>query len=458
MGTDSGLALIRSAISNGFHGPMILLTGQGAHEVDVEAMKAGAADYLVKGQITAQLMERVIRHSIERKSAEVARKAMEAHLFLSDRMASMGMLAGGVAHEINNPLAYVIANLGFVAQLISEVVSKAPQQAGTLAEASEAIKDAQQGAERVRCIVRDLKTFSRSDDAQHGPVDVHQVLNACANMAWNEIRHRSRLVKDYATASLMAEGNDSHIGQVFLNLLVNAAQAIPEGAADKNEIRISTRLESDGRILIEVRDSGPGMTPEVRARLFTPFFTTKPAGIGTGLGLSICHKIVSSHGGEIQVESELGRGTTFRVWLPAVTGDVIAEKTVAAKSPATRRGRVLIVDDELMLAKALRRIIAPHHDAEVVTSGSEALRLISLSTEYDVVFCDLMMPEMTGPEAYQAIARLRPELLRRIVFMTGGVFTEKAAAFLERTPNLRIEKPFATGQVLSIVAQFIDRA
>lgn len=457
LGADSGLELIERAIADGFSGPMILLTGRGDHEVDVEAMKAGAADYLVKDQLTPQLMERVIRHSIERKAAEMARKAMEAQLFISDRMVSMGMLAGGVAHEINNPLAYVIANLGFVGQELAGLAGRMPAQATSFADALVAIKDAQEGAERIRLIVRDLNTFSRSDDAKRGPVDVHKMLDSTANMAWNEIRHRSRLVKDFAPSTLMVEGNESRLGQVFLNLLVNAAQAITEGAAEKNEIRVVTRVERDGRIAIEVRDTGTGIPPEVRGRLFTPFFTTKPAGVGTGLGLSICHKIVSTDGGEILVESKVGIGTTFRVLLPPATIEDIKVKSQPKELPGGRRGRVLIVDDEVMLGKALRRMLAPHHDAVVVTSGKEALRLIAADGEFDVVFCDLMMPEMSGPELYGAIVATYPELAKRVVFLTGGAFTESAISFLDQTYNMRIDKPFAVGQILAVVAQFVNR-
>lgn len=238
------------------------------------------------------------------------RKDLEAQLVVGDRMASIGMLAAGVAHEINNPLAYVLANLRFVAEAMLKQKTLAP--CGALDEVVTAIAEAQEGAERVNGIVRDLKAFARSEDTQRGPVDLHQILDSAANLAANELRHCARLVKDYSVERLTVEGSASRLGQVFLNLLVNAAQAIPEGAATHNEIRVVTRAQEDGRVLVEVRDTGPGMSPEVLKRLFTPFFTTKPKGIGTGLGLSICQKIVTAHGGEIQVRSELGRGTSFK--------------------------------------------------------------------------------------------------------------------------------------------------
>ena len=381
------------------------------------------------------------------------RRALEAHLLVADRMASIGMLAAGVAHEINNPLAYVIANLRFVAEEIASATG-IPGASGW----SDALAEAQEGAARVRGIVRDLKAFSRSEDAQSAPVDLHRMLNSAANMAANEIRHCARLVKDYSLAPLAVEGNESRLGQVFLNLLVNAAQAIPDGAADRNEIRLVTRAEPDGRILVEVRDTGPGMTPQVLGRLFTPFFTTKPKGVGTGLGLSICHQIISTHGGEIRVESEPGRGTLFRVWLPPAGAEVVATRALPVMLPVGQRGRVLIVDDEILLGSAISRVLSRHHAAVVVGSGKEALQLLATDSNFDVILCDMMMPEMSGPQLYEEIAALRPELAGRMVFLSGGAFTESARAFLDRIPNLRLDKPFEIGQLLSVIAQFLLRA
>ena len=215
------------------------------------------------------------------------RKSLETRLRIADRMASVGTLAAGVAHEINNPLAYVMANLAFV-------VEELRRDFGGMAEVIEALDEARAGAERVRVIVRDLKTFSRQHQDELVPVDVRKVLEASVSIAWNEIRHRARLVKLLADVpDVMA--SEARLGQVCLNLLVNAAQALPVGAAEKNEIRLTTSLEA-GRVVIEVADTGPGIPPEVLSRIFDPFFTTKAAGVGTGLGLSICRSIVQSLG------------------------------------------------------------------------------------------------------------------------------------------------------------------
>jgi signal transduction histidine kinase len=180
----------------------------------------------------------------------------------------------------------------------------------------EAVQETLTGSHRVSEIVRDLKTFSRGDEERRGPVDVHAVLDLCASMARSEIRHRARLVREYGSLPPV-QANETRLGQVFLNLIVNAAQAIPEGSDVKDhEIRVTTWRDETGWAVIAVKDTGSGISPENLGRLFSPFFTTKPAGVGTGLGLSICHGIITGMGGRITVESELGRGTVFRVFLP----------------------------------------------------------------------------------------------------------------------------------------------
>ncbi len=252
------------------------------------------------------------------------RKKLQAQLEFAARMSAVGELAAGVAHEMNNPLAYVLANLEYAVDQLA--LAHAPAEGGTpaLVEARRALADAREGAERVRSIVQDLKSFSRQErEEAPSPVDVRVVLQSVLKIARVEIRQRAT-VKLHLDEVPPVMASDHRLGQVFLNLLLNAAQAIPEGNAAGNEIRLGTRLDGD-RVVVEVGDTGAGMPPKVKEHIFDPFFTTKPAGVGMGLGLTICHGIVAGLGGDIQVESELGVGTTFRVRLPAST------------APATRR-------------------------------------------------------------------------------------------------------------------------
>jgi PAS domain S-box-containing protein len=380
-----------------------------------------------------------------------AKKRTEMQLMISDRMASVGTLAAGVAHEINNPLAAVMANLELA---LRDIAAIAPRlEPGEVADLQDELRDARDAADSVRLIVRDLKVFSRADEeAKRDQVDVRKVLESTLRMCWNEIRHRARLVKDYGQVPLVL-ANESRLGQVFLNLVVNAAQAIPEGNTAGNEIRIVTSVGSAGRVRVDIRDTGPGIPPEVRNRLFTPFFTTKPVGLGTGLGLSICHRLVTDIGGEIHVESEVGRGTTFWVLLPPAVSEMVETARAAAPSqhPAFRRGRVLVVDDEPMIGRVIRRTLAADHDVTVVDRAQEALDLIVAAGPFDVIFCDLMMPQMTGMDFHEEMCGRDPEQASRIVFLTGGAFTPRARDFLDRVTNLRVEKPFDAMQLRTLV-------
>jgi two-component system, NtrC family, sensor kinase len=243
-------------------------------------------------------------------------QAMQAQLIFNDRLASMGKLAAGVGHEINNPLAYVISNLTFLSKELHRTQGSPPSEED-LQELLTAVTDAKEGAERVRVIVQDLKTLSRPDDAHNGRADLKAVVHAAVKIASHELRRRARLVEDLSEDVPQVQGNASRLGQVFLNLLINAAHAIREGQAEENEIRISARQETPDSVLVEIRDTGCGIPPEHLDRIFDPFFTTKPVGEGTGLGLAMVHSIITTLGGTITVESEVDRGTTFRLSLPA---------------------------------------------------------------------------------------------------------------------------------------------
>jgi signal transduction histidine kinase len=249
------------------------------------------------------------------------RKRVEAQLLLRDRMAALGTLAAGVAHEVNNPLAYVINNLDMLAGLLPRLeqdVRAGAEPASMLeriAAVAETSRIAREGCEQVRLIVADLKLLSRAGEDTSRLVDVRPVLDASINIARRTIAGRAQVERDFAEVPPV-RANESRLGQVFLNLLMNAAHAIPEGDPAQNRIRVSTAQDELGRVIVEVADTGVGMEPELVARIFDPFFTTKSPDMGSGLGLSICQGIVSSLNGEIGVTSSPGRGSTFRVVLP----------------------------------------------------------------------------------------------------------------------------------------------
>src|SRR5688572_4589382 len=287
--------------------PFIIVSGTVDEETAVGAIRAGAHDFMAKGRL-ARLIP-AIERELQEARLRAERSRLEEQLVISDRMASVGTLAAGVAHEINNPLCALMGNLEFVADDLGQVIrdinalalegaakgrvpsTSLSEPMARLTDIQGPLNEARDAAERVRLIVKDLKAFSRSDEETRGPVDVHTVIDSSIRMAHNEIRHHARLVKVYGEVPLV-EGNEARLSQVFLNLLVNAAHAVPEGHIDQNEIRVETRLLGEDRVVVEVRDTGTGIPAHALPRIFDPFFTTKPIGVGTGLGLAICHRIV----------------------------------------------------------------------------------------------------------------------------------------------------------------------
>jgi signal transduction histidine kinase len=279
------------------------------------------ADFIQLGYINETLSARLARANTE--LAEALARAEEAarlkSALLEDRLATVGSLASGMAHEINNPMAYVTANLAFLSKQLPQLATSAEvgSHAGSeLAELGEIAAESLDGARRVNDIVRELKLFARgSGEEKSEAVDVQAVLRRSLKLALPELEYRAQVVLELEEVAPVL-GSESRLGQVCLNLLLNAAQAMAEGDASRNQLVVRTRPREDGWVVLEISDTGRGISSEEQRRLFDPFFTTRPAGEGKGMGLSICHGIVKQLGGEIQVESVMGRGSLFRVVLP----------------------------------------------------------------------------------------------------------------------------------------------
>jgi signal transduction histidine kinase len=358
-------------------------------------------------------------------------RASQEQLMIADRMAALGMLAAGIGHEINNPLAAVMANL----QLAVEAVAAADDDPLLRGELTQRLHDGLEAAERVRQIARDLRVFARQDGVGSEPVDVNQVLESSLRMARHQLRERARVVTDFGPQAIVS-GVESRLGQVFLNLLVNAAQAIAPGQPEANTIRVATRADADGSIVIAISDTGSGMSDAVRSQLFKPFFTTKSAGFGTGLGLAICQRIVHECGGRIEVDSMPGQGSTFRVWLPRSGRDGVAPRTAA-----TRRGRLLVVDDEPLIAAAVAAILGAH-EVQTATSAGEALDRLQQGQRFDLILSDLAMPGISGIALHQEMQQRFPDQADRMLFLTGGAGSDEAQAFVARMRGRIIDKPF----------------
>jgi signal transduction histidine kinase/CheY-like chemotaxis protein len=390
----------------------------------------------------------------------------------AERMASLGRLAAGVAHEINNPLAYVLGSIELLARGLAEIGALHPEAARTgeiINDAQAALSNAKDGVERIRSIVKDLTTFSRAVPDSRRPVQVEAVLESTLNLAWNELRHRVRIVKDFAGVPELL-GDEGRLAQVFLNLILNASQAIPDGR--QGLLRISTSSEG-GRVTVCVEDDGVGIAPEDLPYVFEPFFTPqtgwgggeeqrgqrphqqRDAAAGAGLSLAICRNVVTALGGTITVTSAPDAGTRFTVTLQAAGAlEASAEGNRArSRERVNSRARILIIDDEPLLGQTLRFAFQDRHDVEVASSGREALARLGADAEFDLVLCDLMMPDVSGEHVYRAVRERAPGLLPRFVFMTGGAFTERAQEFLAQFAGRQLEKPFNIDEVELLLSE-----
>jgi PAS domain S-box-containing protein len=380
------------------------------------------------------------------------RKAHQSREIQADRRSAVGTLSAGIAHEINNPLAYVLLNLEY---LLREIPA-ANGDATRLSHLAERLEDARHGADRVYSILRDLNAFSAQHRERRGPVNIIKVLSDAIRIASPELEKRGRLVQELGAIPTVA-ANAGRLEQLFVNLLINATQALSPSSVKTNEVRVFTGVDPDGKVLVRISDTGAGIPPELTGRVFDPFFTTKPVGVGTGLGLPICHAIVRGLGGGISVDSVVGRGTTFSVTIPVATGPEKSPTPYPSQLRAVRRARVLIIDDEPVVATMLSRTLAEAHDVTVCTSGADALERLCADSTWDVVLCDLMMPDVSGMDLYSAVKERESGLERRIVFMTGGAFTRRAADFLASVVNERLEKPFDLGKLFRLVEKLAAR-
>jgi len=394
-----------------------------------------------------------------RKKAEQALVHMERQLQATERLVAMATLAAGIAHEINNPLAAVLANIELALEGLAAPLADPASLNTPLVEAANSTR-------RIRDIVQSMKLLARGDTAKREPVDLNDTIAKSIEFSSTSVRYRARVVLELA-ATCHVDANASQLAQVFVNLLVNAAQALPEEAIEHNEIRVSSRREGD-LVMVEVSDNGCGIPEELQARIFEPFFTTKDVGSGLGLGLSISSAIVNAFGGKISVRSKPGEGSVFRIALPVVSAPAppveAATRTAdesRPQSPAvTGRPSVLVVDDQAMVATLLARVLSDGCDVVVKNGGREAIALLTASDPpwFDLVLCDLMMPGVSGEKVFAEVTAKRPELTERFIFMTGGAFTPTGRHFLETTNSPVLEKPFDLARLRAIVDTHLNRS
>jgi two-component system, cell cycle sensor histidine kinase and response regulator CckA len=448
LGLESGVALIKQATVEGFRGPMILLTGLGDHDVDIEAMKVGAADYLVKGQITPQLMERVIRHSIERKTAETALRRSEEQLRQSQKMEAVGNLAGGLAHDFNNLLSVI---LSYSELLANDLKAGDPMRADLI--------DINDAGLRAADLTRQLLAFSRQQVLQPRIMNLNDVFVGMEKMLRRVIGEDVQLLNLADPEPCKIVADPGQMEQILMNLAVNARDAMPQGGTLTIETSTVMLSESDTtehvgakaglNVMLVVSDTGVGMDQATLMRIFEPFFTTKAVGKGTGLGLSTVFGIVKQSGGAISACSAIGKGTSFTTYFPAADASATAPSGFPPVliEPHNLRGSetVLVVEDEERVRVLVRTILRKYgYQVLEARSGGDALMVCEQHPALiDLLLTDVVMPHISGTQLAARLLAVRPEM--KVLFMsgyTGSLLVKQdmhgsGAAFLQKpiTPD-----------------------
>ncbi|HVR62370.1 MAG TPA: ATP-binding protein [Polyangia bacterium] len=384
-------------------------------------------------------------------------RRLQSRIIQGDRIHAMGTVAASVAHEINNPLTYVLGGLTEAEHGLDNLGRELEQLVGAGAGAEavaaaartglerlrEILGPALGGTKRIREVTRELSTFTRPDDEALVPLDVASVVRSVLKLVRKEIEARAQLIEEIGPSPHVL-ANEPRLVQVLVNLLMNAWQALPAPDPTSHAIGVRTSTGA-GEAVIEIWDSGPGVPAPLRERIFEPFVTTKDVGTGTGLGLFVCRNIVDSFKGRITVDDAPGGGALFRVCLPAAPSPArVAPAATAAAVPRAggRRARILLVDDDAAVGRALAKQLAASYEVRAVIDGREGLEAVLADAAIDLVYCDLMMQGCTGLEVEAELRRRAPECLSKLVFMTGGAFTREARAFLDAHPGAWVEKPF----------------
>jgi signal transduction histidine kinase len=427
--------------------PVLAISADGS----AKAAAIDAEAYLRKPLNTDALL-----NAIGRILGEADRQSLLRRLEEAERFAALGRLAASVGHEINNPLAYVSMNVDLAVNQLDRLFGPGPAGAGSpdLDGLPALFRECRVGLDRIRDVVKDLQRLSRQSKVRRETFSLNDLLDESLSMARNQVEHRARVRRLYGEIDAVV-GDRSALGQVLLNLILNASQALPEGRADTNQVTLRTSMEGSV-VTVEVADTGAGISPQVLPHIFDPFFTTKAIGEGTGLGLAVSCRIVADHGGRIDVESEVGRGSVFRVTLPIVRGTI--RETPPPGGPANQRpvgrSRILVIDDFPVFGRTISRALTDH-DVTVVSRAEDAIALLAANETFDLVLCDLLMPELGGSGVLERLKADWPRLARNLVFMTGGAFTPESREFLARSPQPVLTKPFSADELRAVVRSLL---
>jgi signal transduction histidine kinase len=466
-----GLDTLRGAQSALPSVPIVVLTAERNSERALQILRGGAQDYLVKGAFDADTLVRSMRYAVERAQSEHLRR----RLLQADRLAAIGKLAAGVAHEISNPASFVRANqellrahlesaslalrsafrrAGASPEVTAELVAELEAVRGEIDEMRRVNEQTTFGVERICSVVADLRGYTRLEPAQLVEVRPNDVVNEVCQLVQGMVRHKAQLLKDLQEVPAIALA-PGRLDQVLTNLLMNAAQAIPEGAAQNERITISTRLR-EGEVSITVEDTGSGMTEEEQRHVFEPFFTTKTREEGLGLGLSICADIVAAHGGSIRCSSVSHQGSRFEVrFKVAPRLQPSAVSPVPSEAPGSARARVLLVDDEPYIRQTYALLLDSDFDVVTAANGGQALAYLEADPGIDLVICDVMMPDMDAAQMLGKVRSTRPELVSRFVLHTGGAMSERTRLLVDSGEHPVFYKPMTVTEMVSGIRRLL---
>jgi signal transduction histidine kinase/CheY-like chemotaxis protein len=455
-GTDALFVRVQAAAS---HDPELLvvpLVRSPRRDTDAMLFDAGAFDVIDDGpDMEAQLLRMAsLAQRFARLRQEHARlREVLAH---QDRLSAVGLLAAGVGHEVNNPNAAILANLEVIRNQLENVLSHPRfQQVDLLHDISsdllEALGDSIGASRRITAIVHSLNIFSRkAEDGVARPLNINDEVNTVLRLVGKELRFQAHTELDLATSMPPIVAQPHAMTQVVTNLVVNALQALESKRREERCLTIRTRFDDDS-VMLEVADNGPGVAPENIGRIFDPFFTTKATGAGTGLGLAITRELVQKNGGEIFVDSELGRGATFRLVFERIPEVAVTKRPVSRMPPANERLRVLIVDDDEMLLRSIVRTLANQFECIPRSSAARALQFLREDDRIDVVLTDIVMPVTNGLELYRQLESEFPALAARTIFLSGGIRSEELRATIADTGRPTTAKPFEIAELMRLI-------
>lgn len=451
--------------------PVVVLTGREDDALGLRALQHGAQDYLEKADLQPSRLQRALNYAITRKQGE----RMRSRLAHTDRLASIGQLSAGIAHEINNPLAFLMSNMMLEKEHLEDLrglndaLRAASEQSPELRailtrvklderlqELAEMVDDNLEGVDRIRSVAKELRGFARAEQKQFSNVDLNEVVKTACNLTRNEVRHIAKLDLDLAQLPQIV-GDYGRLCQLLVNLIVNAAHAIGDGSTTRDRISIRTLTTAEW-VNIEVTDTGPGIAPEALPHLFDPFFTTKPREDGTGLGLSLCADTARLHNGSIHVQNAEHGGASFLVQLPQHTGLEVGAAPESVTRPTVEQpARVLLVDDDENVRRAFARsLIHRGHSVTEAHGGAQALRILDNDATFDAILCDLVMPDMDGSEFFEQLRTRHPACVQRVLFMSGGAFTMRTKSFIARERPLLLQKPATPQDIESAIHETVS--